>query len=61
MKNWTTDKPEETSAESQKSKKSTGVENVKTIIADNLHKAAEALGEKATNPDAQYGMAQSGN
>ncbi|MFO8087210.1 MAG: DUF883 C-terminal domain-containing protein [Bacteroidales bacterium] len=60
MKNWTTDKAEETSAESQNSKKSTGFENVKTIIADKLHNVAETLGEKATNPDAHYGMAQYG-
>ena len=60
MKNWTTDKTEETSAKSQNFKKSTGFENVKTIIADKIHKAAEALGEKATNPDAQHGMAQYG-
>jgi ElaB/YqjD/DUF883 family membrane-anchored ribosome-binding protein len=58
--NWTTDNTEETSAESQNSDKSTGCENVKTIIADKIHKAAEALGEKATNPDAHYGMAQYG-
>ncbi|MFO7554661.1 MAG: DUF883 C-terminal domain-containing protein [Desulfobacterales bacterium] len=60
MKNWTTDKAEETGAESQGSGKSTGFENVKNIIADKIHKAAEALGEKATNPDAHYGMAQYG-
>jgi ElaB/YqjD/DUF883 family membrane-anchored ribosome-binding protein len=57
---WTTNKTEETSAESQNSKKSTGFENVKDIIADKIHKAAEVLGEKATNPDAHYGMAQYG-
>jgi len=56
--NWTTDKTEEISAESQNSDKSTGFENVKTIIADKIHKAAESLGEKATNPDAHHGMAQ---
>ena len=60
MKNWTTDKAEETGPESKNSDKSTGFENVKTIIADKIHKAAEALGEKATNPDAQYGMVQYG-
>jgi len=57
---WTTDKTEETSAESQNSKKSTGFENVKDIIADNIHKAAEALGEKARDQKAQSGMAQYG-
>jgi hypothetical protein len=47
MKNWKADKAEETSAESQNSKKSTGFDNVKTIIVDKIHKADEALGEKA--------------
>ena len=51
---WKADKAEETSAGS------TGFENVKTIIADKLHNAAETLGEKATNPDVPYGMAQYG-
>jgi ElaB/YqjD/DUF883 family membrane-anchored ribosome-binding protein len=60
MKNWTTDKTVETSAESRNSKKSTGFENVKTIIADKLHNVAETLGEKAAGPDAQHGMAQYG-
>ena len=57
---WKADKAEETNPESKNLDKSTGFENVKNIIADNIHKAAEALGEKATNPDAHYGMAQYG-
>ena len=60
INNWKADKAEEISAESQNSKKSTGFENVKTIIADKLHNVAETLGEKATNPDAHYGMTQYG-
>jgi hypothetical protein len=36
MKNWKADKAEETSAESKNSNKSTGFENVKTIIADKI-------------------------
>ncbi len=59
INNWTTDKAE-TGPESKNSDTSTGIENVKTIIADKLDKAAEALSEKATNPDAHYGMAQYG-
>ena len=55
INNWKADNAEENSAENQNSKKSTGIENVKTIIADKLHHAAETLGEKATNPDAHYG------
>jgi len=57
---WKDDKTEESGPESKKSDKSTGSVNVKTIIADKIQKAAEALGEKATNPDAHYGMAQYG-
>ena len=60
INNWKADRAEETSAKSQDLKKSTGFENVKTIIADKIQKAAEALGEKATNPEAHYGMAQYG-
>ena len=55
------DETRETAAESQGSNKYTGFENVKNIIADKLHHAAEALGEKTADPDAQSGMAQYGN
>jgi ElaB/YqjD/DUF883 family membrane-anchored ribosome-binding protein len=57
---WKADKAEETSAESQNSKKSTVFEDVKNIIADKLHNVAETLREEATNPDEQCGMAQCG-
>jgi ElaB/YqjD/DUF883 family membrane-anchored ribosome-binding protein len=60
INNWKADKAEETSVESQDLKKSTSFENAKTIIADKIEKAAAALGEKATNPDAHCGMAQYG-
>jgi ElaB/YqjD/DUF883 family membrane-anchored ribosome-binding protein len=59
--NRTTDKTEETSAESQTSDKSTGFENVKNIIADKLHNVAETLGEKAADPGEQPGIAHYGN
>ena len=55
------DNIEETEAAFQGSDHSTGFENVKTVIADTLHKAAEAIGEKAADPDAQSGMARYGN
>ena len=58
--NWTADKTQETAAEFQGSDHSTGFENVKTIIADKIDKVAEALGEKAADPDAHCGMAQYG-
>jgi len=61
INNWTADKTQETAAEFQGSDKSTGFENVKTIIADKLHKAAEAIGEKAANPDAQPDIAHYGS
>ncbi|HEY5503879.1 MAG TPA: DUF883 C-terminal domain-containing protein [Sedimentisphaerales bacterium] len=44
----------ETTAESN----STGFGNVKNSIADAIHKAADALGKKAADQDAQSGMAQ---
>lgn len=50
----------ETAAGSQSSDHPTGFENVKTIIAEKLNKAAEALGEKATDPDAHRGMGHYG-
>jgi len=59
--NWTADKTQETAAEFQGSDKSTGFENVKTIIADKIHKVAEALGEKAADPDAQADIAHYGS
>ncbi|AOY56965.1 DUF883 C-terminal domain-containing protein [Desulfococcus multivorans] len=59
--NTEVDDTEETAASFQGSGKSTGFGNVKTVIADKLHKAAEAIGEKAADPDAQSGMAPYGN
>jgi len=61
INNWTADKTQETAAEFQGSDKSTGFENVKTIIADKIHKVAEALGEKAADPDAQADIAHYGS
>ncbi|MFZ3048844.1 MAG: DUF883 C-terminal domain-containing protein [Desulfatirhabdiaceae bacterium] len=59
--NTVVDETKETTAESQGSGRCTGFENVKNIIADKLHHAAEVLGEKTADPDAQSGMAQYGN
>ena len=50
----------EIAAEPQGSGKPTGFENVKNIIADKLHNAAEALGEKAADHEAQCGIAHYG-
>ena len=60
INNRAADKIEETAAESQGSDKSTGFENVKNIIANKLHKVAEALGEKAADQGAQCGIVQYG-
>jgi ElaB/YqjD/DUF883 family membrane-anchored ribosome-binding protein len=57
INNLTVDKTGETAAGFQVSGKSTGFENVKNIIADKLHNAAEALSEKATGQGAQCGIA----
>ena len=61
VNNWKADKPEETSAEPQNSKKSTGFDSVKNIIADKLHIVAETLGEKVADPGKQPGVAHYGN
>jgi ElaB/YqjD/DUF883 family membrane-anchored ribosome-binding protein len=53
----TTRKPAE---EFQSSGKSTGLENVKNIIADTLHDVAEVLNEKAADQDTQSGIVQYG-
>ena len=55
INNRAVDKTGKTAAESQGSDKSTGFENVKNTIADKLHNVAEALNEKAADPDAQCG------
>ena len=60
INNRAVDKTGKTAAESQGSDKSTGFENVKNTIADKLHNVAEALNEKAADPDAQCGIAQYG-
>ncbi len=52
------DKTGENAAGFQVSGKSTGFENVKNIIADKMHNAAEALSEKAADQDAQCGITQ---
>ena len=60
INNRVVDKFGKTAAESQSSGKSAGLENVKNIIADKLHNAAEALGEKAADHEAQCGIAHYG-
>ena len=52
------DQAGDSAAEFQGSGKSTGFENVRNIIADKLRNVAEALGEKASDQDAQSGIGQ---
>lgn len=47
-------------AEYQASGKSTGFENVKIAIAEKLRNAAEFIGKKADDPEAQPGIAEYG-
>lgn len=60
INNYSVDKTGETATEFQGSDKSTALGNVKTIIADKLHEAAEALDKKASDKDAHSGVAQYG-
>lgn len=54
----TVDMTQETAAEFHGSGKSTGFENVKNIIADKLHSAAEGLGENEADKDRESGTAK---
>lgn len=56
--NLEVDRTEETSAEFQGSGKSTRFENVKNIIADKLHSAAEGLGENGADQYRESGTAK---
>jgi ElaB/YqjD/DUF883 family membrane-anchored ribosome-binding protein len=49
-----------TPAELQGTGRSTGFENVRSIIAEKVHDVAEALGEKVANQDAQSDIAHYG-
>jgi len=60
MNNRADDKTGEIATEPQGSGEPTGLENVKNIIADQLHYAAEALGERAAGQGTKCGMAQYG-
>ena len=58
--NRVADNTGEAQAEHQSAGRSTGFENVKSIIADKVHSVAEAIGERAADQDAQSGIAQYG-
>jgi len=57
----TIDEKGETGAGLQGSDRSAGFGNVRNIIADGLHNAAEAIGKKAGDQDAQSVTGQYGN
>jgi len=60
MNYWEGNNTAETLTDSQCADRSSGFENVKTVIADKIHKVAEVLGDKARDQKAQSGMAQYG-
>lgn len=60
INNRIVDKTGENAAKFQGSDKSAGLGNVKNIIADNLHNAADFLQKKAADQNAQPGIAQYG-
>jgi ElaB/YqjD/DUF883 family membrane-anchored ribosome-binding protein len=57
INDWEEDKTEESSQDCQGRRKSGGFDNVKSIVADRIHKVAEALREKAAEKDARSGAA----
>ena len=57
---WRDDQTGETAASSQSADKSCACGNIKTVIADKLHKVAAAVGERATSQDAQPALARYG-
>ena len=56
-KDWEGAKTEEATADCQERSKCCGFDEVKAVVADRLHKVAEALREKAAGQDAQSGAA----
>lgn len=57
---WRDDQTGDTAAGCQSSDKSCACGNIKTVIADKMHKVAAAVGERAANQDAESAMAQYG-
>lgn len=55
---WDGDKTEQSASDPQGRRKSGGFDEVKSVVADRIHKIAEALREKAAEQDAQSGVAQ---
>lgn len=57
---WRTETRGETAADCQSSDRSCICGDIKTVIADKMHKVAVAVREKAADQDAQSAMAQFG-
>ena len=58
INNWDVDKKEGPAKEFQRAGKLTGFENVKKIIADQLHSVAETLGENRADQDGESVLAK---
>lgn len=56
-KEWDEDKAKKTATDCQGRSKPCGFEEVKSKVADNIHKVAETLREKAAGQDTQSGAA----
>lgn len=57
---WRNDQTGEPATDRRSADKSSTSENIKTAIADKMHKVSAAVGERAANQDAQSAMAQYG-
>ena len=57
---WERGTTEDSAPDFQGSEKSSGFDEVKAIVADKIHKVAEALGEKAAEQDQRSNAAQYG-
>lgn len=60
INSWVSDNSGKNVAEIQRSAKPNGFDNVKNIIADKLHNAAEAISEKAADGNALAGLGECG-
>ena len=57
---WRNDQAGEKATDCQSADKSCACGNIKTVIADKMHKVAAVVGERAANQDAKSAMAQYG-
>ena len=57
---WRDDQTEEKATDCQSSETSCACGNIKTVIAEKMHKFAASVGEKAASQDAPHAVAQYG-